>query len=47
MSIRMKAQPDDTVGKHGRMPLIASYVVDEQAVDLMDRFAITSITICP
>ena len=46
MSIRMKAPPDDTSGHHGRMPLIASYVVDQQAVDLINSW-ITSITTCP
>jgi uncharacterized repeat protein (TIGR03806 family) len=46
MSIRMKAPPDDGTGRHGRMPLIASYVVDQQAVDLIDSW-ITSITACP
>ena len=46
MSIRMKAPADDTTGHHGRMPLIASYVVDKQATDLIDSW-ITSITACP
>jgi hypothetical protein len=46
MSIRMKAAPDDGGGKHGRMPLIGSYVVDPQAVDLIGSW-ITSITMCP
>ncbi len=46
LSIRMKAKPDDTDGKHGRMPLIASYVVDQMAVDLIGSW-ITSITACP
>jgi len=46
MSIRMKAPADDAAGKHGRMPLIASYVVDQQATDLIDNW-ITSITSCP
>ncbi len=46
MSIRMKAPADDTSGHHGRMPLIASYVVDQQATDLIDSW-ITSITACP
>ncbi len=46
MSIRMKAPPDDSGGHHGRMPLIASYVVDQQATDLIDSW-ITSITACP
>ena len=46
MSIRMKAPADDTSGHHGRMPLIASYVVDQQATALIDSW-ITSITACP
>ena len=46
MSIRVKAPADDSTGHHGRMPLIASYVVDKQATDLIDSW-ITSITACP
>jgi hypothetical protein len=46
MSIRMKAPADDSSGHHGRMPLIASYVVDTQATALIDSW-ITSITACP
>jgi hypothetical protein len=46
LSIRMKAPPDDSNGHHGRMPAIASYVVDQQATDLIDRW-ITSISACP
>ena len=46
MSIRMKAPPDDSSGRHGRMPYIASYVVDQQATALIDSW-ITSITACP
>ena len=46
MSVRMTAPPDDADGKHGRMPLVASYVVDQPAVDLIDSW-ITSITACP
>lgn len=46
MSIRMKAAPDDSTGRHGRMPYVGSYVVDQQAVDLVDSW-ITSITSCP
>jgi uncharacterized repeat protein (TIGR03806 family) len=46
MSIRMKAPPDDSGGHHGRMPLIASYVVDTQATALIDSW-ITSVTACP
>ena len=30
--LRMTAIPDDANGKHGRMPKIASYVVDQPAV---------------
>ena len=46
MSIRMKAAPDDSSGHHGRMPQVASYVVDQQATALIDSW-ITSITACP
>ncbi|HXJ19847.1 MAG TPA: hypothetical protein VMT03_06395 [Polyangia bacterium] len=46
MSIRMKQPADDSTGHHGRMPLIASYVVDQQATDLIDAW-ITSVTSCP
>jgi uncharacterized repeat protein (TIGR03806 family) len=46
MSIRMKAPADDSSGHHGRMPLVASYVVDQQATALIDSW-ITSITGCP
>ena len=46
MSVRMAAPPDDNDGKHGRMPLIASYVVDQPAVDLINSW-ISSITSCP
>jgi hypothetical protein len=46
MSVRMKQPADDNSGRHGRMPLIASYVVDQQAVDLIDSW-ITSISACP
>ena len=44
--LRMMAPPDDANGKHGRMPKIASYVVDQPAVDLISRW-ITSIASCP
>ena len=46
LSIRMKAPPDDGSGHHGRMPLVASYVVDPEATALIDSW-ITSITTCP
>jgi uncharacterized repeat protein (TIGR03806 family) len=46
MSLRMKAPPDDASGRHGRMPYIASYVVDTQATALIDSW-ITSIASCP
>jgi hypothetical protein len=46
MWVRMKAPPDDDLGKHGRMPLLASYVVDDPAVALIGNW-ITSITACP
>jgi hypothetical protein len=44
--LRMTAIPDDANGKHGRMPKIASYVVDQPAVDLISNW-ITGITSCP
>jgi uncharacterized repeat protein (TIGR03806 family) len=44
--VRMTRPPDDGDGKHGRMPLIASYVVDQPAVDLIGQW-ITSIKSCP
>ena len=46
LSLRMKAPPDDPTGHHGRMPLVGSAVVDQQATDLIDSW-ITSITACP
>jgi len=46
LSIRMKQPPDDGTGHHGRMPQIASYVVDQEATALIDSW-ITSITSCP
>lgn len=46
MHYRMSAPPDDDLGKHGRMPQIASYVVDQAAVDLIGNW-ITSVTACP
>jgi hypothetical protein len=46
ISIRMKAPPDDGSGRYGRMPYIASYVVDQQAVDLIGSW-IMSTTACP
>jgi hypothetical protein len=46
ITYRMTAPPDDNNGKYGRMPLIASYAVDQPAVDLVNSW-ITSITACP
>jgi len=46
MSIRMKEPADDSTGHHGRMPLVASYVLGDQATALIDSW-ITSITFCP
>jgi uncharacterized repeat protein (TIGR03806 family) len=46
MVLRMMAPADDSAGKHGRMPNIASYVVDDAAVKLIGDW-ITSITSCP
>jgi hypothetical protein len=44
--IRMSRQPDDAQGRKGRMPPIASFVVDQAAVDLIGQW-ITSIKTCP
>ncbi len=44
--VRMTRPPDDAEGKHGRMPLVASYVVDQPAADLVGQW-ITSIKSCP
>ena len=44
--LRMLAAPEDMNGKHGRMPKIASYVVDTEAVPLIENW-ITSVTACP
>ena len=44
--VRMTRPPDDTSGRHGRMPSVASYVVDQPAVDLIGQW-ITSIKSCP
>ena len=42
LRLRMAQPPDDAQGKHGRMPAIASYVVDQMGVDLITSW-ITSI----
>jgi hypothetical protein len=44
--LRMMAPADDDAGKHGRMPKIASYVIDQSAVTLISDW-ITSIAVCP
>jgi len=44
--LRMMALPEDINGKHGRMPKIASYVVDTAAVTLISDW-IRSLTGCP
>jgi uncharacterized repeat protein (TIGR03806 family) len=46
MVLRMTAPPADADGNHGRMPKLASYVVDQNAVTLISDW-ITSITSCP
>ena len=46
MVLRMMAPPEDMDGKHGRMPKIASYVVDQQAVTMISSW-ITQLTGCP
>jgi uncharacterized repeat protein (TIGR03806 family) len=44
--LRMLAPPEDMNGRHGRMPRIASYVVDTAAVELIEDW-IGSVTACP
>ncbi len=44
--VRMTRPADDDDGKHGRMPLLASYVVDQMGVDLIGNW-IKSISACP
>jgi len=46
MVLRMMAPPDDMDGKHGRMPKIASYVVDQQAVSMISSW-INQLGSCP
>ncbi|HEY7371442.1 MAG TPA: hypothetical protein VIF57_04630 [Polyangia bacterium] len=46
MVLRMTAPPADANGNHGRMPKLASYVVDQDAVGLISDW-ITSIASCP
>jgi uncharacterized repeat protein (TIGR03806 family) len=46
MSLRMSAAPDDADGKHGRMPKVASYVIDQAGLALIGDW-ITSIKSCP
>jgi uncharacterized repeat protein (TIGR03806 family) len=46
MVLRMTAPPADASGNHGRMPKLASYVVDQDAVGLISDW-ITSIASCP
>jgi len=49
MWLRMTAPPDDLMtGRHGRMPLIASYVVDTQGTDLISKWIKSiPVTACP
>ena len=44
--VRMNRPPDDGEGKHGRMPLLASYVIDHMAVELIGSW-ISSLSTCP
>ena len=44
--LRLTAPADDANGKHGRMPNIASYLVDTMAVSLIEGW-ISSLTSCP
>jgi hypothetical protein len=46
MWLRMNAAPEDANGTYGRMPKVASYVVDQLGADLIKEW-ITSITACP
>jgi hypothetical protein len=46
MVLRMNAPADDADGKHGRMPKVASYVVDQAGLTLIGDW-ISSITSCP
>jgi uncharacterized repeat protein (TIGR03806 family) len=46
LALRMMAPPADQNGNHGRMPKLASYVVDDRAVFIVSQW-ITSITGCP
>lgn len=46
MYLRMNAPPDDDQGQHGRMPKVASYVVDQAGLDLIGGW-INSLTACP
>jgi hypothetical protein len=46
MVLRMMAPPADQNGNHGRMPKLASYIVDAAAVSIISDW-ITSITSCP
>jgi hypothetical protein len=46
LSQRMQAPPADASGNYGRMPKVASYVVDQAAVDLLTTW-ISGITSCP
>jgi len=46
MVLRMMAPPADANGMHGRMPKLASYVVDQSAVSIVSDW-ITSIASCP
>ena len=46
MYLRMTAMPDDMNGRHGRMPKLASYVVDSSATTLLSSW-ITDLAACP
>jgi uncharacterized repeat protein (TIGR03806 family) len=45
--LRLKAPPDDSMDKHGRMPPVASFVVDTKAVDLIGQWITSLPATCP
>jgi hypothetical protein len=45
--LRLKVPADDSMGKHGRMPPVASFVVDTEAVELVGQWIGSLPTPCP
>lgn len=45
--LRLKVPADDSMGRHGRMPPIASFVVDTKAVDLVGQWITSLPATCP